>query len=167
MGSTLLEGTLCSSLKPGVCVYVCVCVCVCMRMCVCVCVCVCACVCACVRVCVRVRAVCVRVCVCTCVHVCLCTHRRMELKMTEYSVFQERYESTHINMPNVFFQRAQHRSILANPCAVWPGVWTPQHVFKCDYCTFLLQDLPGVYSARAFVGWYNGLPAHTHVSHHM
>ena len=25
------------------------------------------------------------------------------------------------------------------------------------------QDLPGVYSARAFVGWYNGLPAHRDV----
>jgi len=23
-----------------------------------------------------------------------------------------------------------------------------------------VQDLPGVYSARAFVGWYNGLPEH-------
>lgn len=26
------------------------------------------------------------------------------------------------------------------------------------------EDLPGVYSARAFVGWYNGLPAHTNLN---
>jgi len=29
---------------------------------------------------------------------------------------------------------------------------------------FILQDLSGVYSARAFVGWYNGLPTHKDVS---
>lgn len=27
-----------------------------------------------------------------------------------------------------------------------------------------LQDLHGVYAARAFVGWYNGLPENTDVS---
>ena len=32
------------------------------------------------------------------------------------------------------------------------------------YCyLLLLQDLHGVYSARAFVGWYNGLPTHRDV----
>jgi hypothetical protein len=27
----------------------------------------------------------------------------------------------------------------------------------------LLQDLPGVYSAKSFYGWYNGFPAHIEV----
>jgi len=31
------------------------------------------------------------------------------------------------------------------------------------YCVVLYQDLQGVLSARSFVGWYNGLPAHKDV----
>lgn len=33
-------------------------------------------------------------------------------------------------------------------------------------CLYTMQDLPGVYSARAFVGWYNGLPAYQDVGKH-